>query len=530
MSELITIVELQARTERLLTPYLRPGGPGVVVGVARDGITLLQCVFGAADVMSGAPLTLETQLPIASVTKHMTAIGAEILAEEGLLDLDAPVGNYVEGLELAVGRPTLRQLMTHQSGLRCHLDVQFLSGRGSRPDGFAMRTIKRMHTVNTEPGELQVYGNTGFHLVSRAIEAAAGCSFARFMEARVFGPLGLTHTVLAQNWAPGSGNAALYAAEGEEWRDVGDLRHESLGEGGVSSRLDDMMSWARALRTEDPRLPKAAWTAVKFEASTSDGMPSGYGLGLVVGRHRGVETIGHGGMIYGATSALLTAPAHGVDIVVLANMNLPAEAIARDLLVAVLDESVLTPAAAPARTQDWPGLQEGLFLANALVARFLDLGGALAISLQGSPPLPLMTGVEGLWLQGVFGPISILLPDGPGGDRLEVRMGGETHAALRTRNAPPHGPALAREVVGTYVCAEIESAITLLHGDDAIGIRTQGPYGTVEGRAIPITAEILLAEVPFSRFLLTLRRESGQVTGLVYDTPRTRALPFLRIS
>lgn len=143
----------------------------------------------------------------------MTAIGAAILADEELLDLDAPVGNYVEGLEHAVGRPTLRQLMTHQSGLRCHLDVQFLSGRGPRPDGFAMRTIKRMRTVNTEPGALQVYGNTGFHLLSRAIETAAGRSFARFMETRVFAPLGLTRTALAQNWAP--------AAERESMRKCG---------------------------------------------------------------------------------------------------------------------------------------------------------------------------------------------------------------------------------------------------------------------------------------------------------------------
>ena len=172
--------------------------------------------------------------------------------------------------------------MTHQSGLRCHLDPQILDGLSPRPDGFALSTITSFKSVNAPPGALQVYGNSGFHLIARAIEQVTGESFAAVMSDRLFSRLGMNASrVLPSAMQVSRGVASLYSPSPTGgWSNCSHLRHESLGEGGVGSTIDDMLAWAQALRESDPRINAALWDEVKSPAVLANGETSNYGLGL----------------------------------------------------------------------------------------------------------------------------------------------------------------------------------------------------------------------------------------------------------
>jgi CubicO group peptidase (beta-lactamase class C family) len=526
--------DLGAGISRLLTPHLEEGGPGLCVGVARRGEILFRDSFGLAHIELDIPLGPRSCLPIASITKQMTALCALLVAEEGLLDIDAPIHRYLADLPDAVGRPTLRQLMTHLSGLRCHLDPQILQGLSPRPDGFAFSTIRSVQSVNAPPGALQVYGNSGFHLIARAIEQVTGQSFAAAMSDRLFSRLGMNASrVLPSAMQLSRGVASLYSpAQTGGWFNWSHLRHESLGEGGVASTIDDMLVWARALREADPRIETALWEQLKSPAVLANGETSNYGLGLALTRWRGVDVIGHGGMIFGASSTVLSSPDHGVDIVLLANTNLPTEAIAKDLMVLVIGEEAFSAPPRLARTERHAALTNRIFVAPDIVVGFVDLDGGLGATIQGSPGIPLEEiGESGrvFAISGGQSPISLELPDGEDDETLRFIMGGQSHVARRDRGPPPPVVAFADELAGDYVCEELGNRITLRRVGERLTVESVGPYGVATFEATPIAADILKVTGGYATFLLAARRTAGKIDRLDFNTVRTRNLTFTRL-
>ena len=94
-------------------------------------------------------------------------------------------------------------------------------------------------------------------------------------------------------------------------------------------------------------------------------------------------------MIFGASSTVLSSPNHGVDIVLLANANLPTETIAKDLMLLVIGEDAFSAPPRLARTDPHAALTNSVFVAPDVVVSFVDLEGGLGATIQGSPGIPL---------------------------------------------------------------------------------------------------------------------------------------------
>jgi hypothetical protein len=425
--------------------------------------------------------------------------------------------------------------MTHLSGLRCHLDPQILDGLSLRPDGFALSTIRSLRSVNAAPGALQVYGNSGFHLLARLIEQVTGEGFEAAMSHRLFSRLGMNDSRILPSAAQVSrGVASLYSrGPAGAWFNCGHLRHESLGEGGVGSTIDDMLVWTRALREADPRIDPALWDQLKSPARLADRTLSNYGLGLAVTRWRGMGFIGHGGMIFGASSTVLTSPAHGVDIVLLANTNLPTEAIARDLMVLVIGEDGFSPPPRLAPTAEHGPLTNSLFVAPDIVVGFIDIDGGLCATIQGSPGIPLEEiGRSGraFAISGGQSPIRLDLPEGADGETLRFTMGGQTHVAHRDRAPPPTAIAVADALAGDYVCEDLGNRLTVRLDGERLTVYSAGRHGVATFEATPIAADLLRVANAHAAFLLAARRTAGRVEALDFNTTRTRNLTFTRVA
>jgi len=168
--------------------------PGVALGIVKNGETTLKC-FGVTNVDDPQSITEDTIFTIASISKTMTTTACMRLAEQGKVDIDAPVQKYLPEFrvqdEAASRKVTIRHLLTHTGGREGQLSSAD-KGADSLAD-FAMRILRDVPQL-AEPGEVWSYNNAGFSLAGYVLEVVTGRGIHDALREQVFAPLGLTRT------------------------------------------------------------------------------------------------------------------------------------------------------------------------------------------------------------------------------------------------------------------------------------------------------------------------------------------------
>ena len=182
-----------------VTDMMRKDGvPGLSVAVVDRDRVLLAAGYGVADLSANRPATASTAYLWFSMTKIVTATAALRLADEGRLDLSAPVGEYVQYLRApGNGQPSVGQLLTHTAGLANPLPVRWVHpADGERPDPEALlrRLMGRRRAYRYPAGETARYSNVGYLALGQVIAAAAGVPFEVYVDESVLRPLGMDHT------------------------------------------------------------------------------------------------------------------------------------------------------------------------------------------------------------------------------------------------------------------------------------------------------------------------------------------------
>ena len=201
------MVDLQAILEDGVAAGHAPGFSAAVL--TRDG-AVLTATAGARGVDNPVPVTADTLFWIASCTKAITSIAALQLVERGLVDLDAPVGETLQGLASprvltgfdAAGAPmvrpaatpiTLRHLLTHTSGLGYDFACEDLARYFTAVGGSLAASAETGIPLMFDPGEAWLYG-IGIDWAGRLIEAASGQTLDAYFAEHIFAPLGMTET------------------------------------------------------------------------------------------------------------------------------------------------------------------------------------------------------------------------------------------------------------------------------------------------------------------------------------------------
>ncbi len=208
----------QKGLSRAIHAHLKAGEVAGAVACVVDGERVLQSVTaGFADREAARPMGMDTLFWIASMTKPVTACAVMMLLEEGKLELDAPVSVYLpefSGLKTADGRPvvpTLRQMLTHTSGMEEPTQAEQLAARtladlmphiAAKPALFA-------------PGDRWQYSQSGMNALGRVVEVLSGMPFDRFLAERLFKPLAMQDTT----FYPDAGQRARLAVS---YRRTGD--------------------------------------------------------------------------------------------------------------------------------------------------------------------------------------------------------------------------------------------------------------------------------------------------------------------
>jgi D-aminopeptidase len=326
--------------------------PGAVVGIALEGRPVYRKGFGLANMDLPMVLTPSTRLRICSVTKQFTALAYLLLCEEGRASIDDRIEQYLPELHPASHGVTLRQLMGNLSGLRdVHGICWQLSGMEAKASSDDLLcAYRQIDDVNFAPGTAYCYNNGGFLLLSAAIERIADQPLEEVFQQRIFERLGMNDSRLERSdacFAPNSAASHMKSASGGYYKYL--VGSAVAGEGGIVSTLDDMLRWLANVRA--PRVGTArTWQQLKQSQKLLNGTFSGYGMGLGVGQHRGIETLSHPGGWMGTNAHLLQVPAAGLDIMVIANRH----DVASSLLAGEILDACLPHLASPKRVDNRP--------------------------------------------------------------------------------------------------------------------------------------------------------------------------------
>lgn len=298
--------------------------PGCAVGVGLDGKPALALGFGMADLEHDVPVTPDTIFEAGSVSKQFTAAAVLLLARDGKLSLDAPVRTWIPEVP-DYGTPiTVRQMLTHTSGLRDWGNLQVIAGwpRTTRAYTHAhvLDIVGRQKALNFTPGAHWSYSNTGYNLAAILVGRVAGMSFADFTRTRIFEPLGMTHT----SWRDDhtrvvKGRAVAYARRDGAFHTLMPFE-DVYGNGGLLTTVGDLLKWNENFTR--PTVGDAAFVREQQQMVGFSGVPGhGYGLGLMFDERRGVRQVDHSGSTAGYVAHLARYPDQRVSVAVLCNRS-----------------------------------------------------------------------------------------------------------------------------------------------------------------------------------------------------------------
>ncbi|MFI9010856.1 serine hydrolase domain-containing protein [Actinosynnema sp. NPDC053489] len=290
------------------------GLPGLAVVVTEGDRVVHAAGYGSDS--EGAPVTADTPMRIASVSKSFTATAVMTLVEDGRIALDEPVADQVPGFTMADPRftgVTVRHLLNQTSGFSdTTIDVTGLESAGSLADhtaGLAPASLA------ADPGTRYEYCNANYDLAARLVEVASGEAFGDYLARHVFGPLGMTRSaVSAADVRPADGYNSVFGAWVSRPELPGFL--DSSGAGGVITTAADLGRWLISQTGHGTRLlsPEGLRTTHTSSAVAD------YAMGWIPeDGPGGVPLLVHPGNLFTYTAVQAVVPSTGQGFAVLAN-------------------------------------------------------------------------------------------------------------------------------------------------------------------------------------------------------------------
>jgi CubicO group peptidase (beta-lactamase class C family) len=316
---------MAARIDRAANYYQNRDGFMGMVAVARDHQIIFQRGYGYANLQSKIPFTADTRFRIGSLTKQFTAAAILLLQQDGKLKTSDPISRFYANAPAAWSKITLRNLLTHTSGIQ-DIDFGLVSKNSLHTPEDLMKGIPEK-PLEFQPGTKSEYTNIDFMLLGRVIEQVSGEPYCRFLQDRIFSPLELTETACdtpdptshtrypgPDTLAPRPDRAIGYrpSANGPVPVEIYALT-TLTGAGNLDSSPRDLIRWTEALHGG-----KVISLASYKEMTTP--FLDDFGYGLVIDSEDGVSDISHNGTVDGFFSALDYIPQTKTTVVVLSTL------------------------------------------------------------------------------------------------------------------------------------------------------------------------------------------------------------------
>ncbi|QEE27053.1 serine hydrolase [Terriglobus albidus] len=300
--------------------------PGVAVGILVDGKVVLVKGYGVRRAGSPQPVDADTLFDIGSITKSFTGMAVAEMVDDGKLDFDTPVTQYLPGFRLydpiATQLITPRDLLGHRSGLSRHDFIRYSTHL--TPDEFIqrLRYLEPNHTFR----ETFQYNNLMYVVAGYLAGHANGTSWEQLFHDRIFVPLDMTHSNSSAREIQQSPDFATpHEVTNDTAAPIPFYDYQSFGigpNGAVNSSVNDMLKYLAFHMGDGTANGKVVLSPKQFtqihRAISADGDLS-YAMGWIIEHRAGYRLLLHDGSINGFTAMVALIPEKHTAIVVLNN-------------------------------------------------------------------------------------------------------------------------------------------------------------------------------------------------------------------
>ena len=322
---------LDSRVRQLMT---KPAMVGMAVGVVENGrITFLKG-YGETLAGSGDPVTPETVFRWASTSKGVAATMVAKLAEQGKINLQAPVANYAPDLKLPAGneyKATVGDLLSHRLGLyRNAYDNKLEEGQ----DPSVLRESLSQLNATCQPGTCWSYQNVAYDASSEMVSRITHMPYEQAVKRMLFNPIGMSSGSVSMAGLQSNASWAKPHSAGRRPEPIVDTYYKVPGAAVINSNIKDMALWMEAQMGEMPDVldskvldtihapyvvtPTERGRLRKFLERVGTAW---YGYGWRSYDYAGHHIVGHRGGIRGYRSFILFDPAKKSGVVALWNSD-----------------------------------------------------------------------------------------------------------------------------------------------------------------------------------------------------------------
>lgn len=306
----------------------KKGIPGLQLAVVRQGQIVKTGSYGIANVEDSIAVDSKTVFALNSITKAFTGVAVMQLVEQEKLMLDNPVSDYLEDLPSEWKSVTVRQLMTHTSGLPEIMDynTNLISNKGEEASWQKVQQLP----MQFAPGEAFQYNQTNYLLIGRIIQKLSGIPFTRFIQKNQLEKINASLTLNAgfEHYE----GVITHSARGYTYTRTRELKHVHekftpalRAAAGMSSTAEELATWVIALQEgklfDNETSLSQLWTVGKLNNGQFAGFNkriNGYAIGWPMVRreeHPAATPIG------GGRSAIFVYPEDDMAVIVLTNLQ-----------------------------------------------------------------------------------------------------------------------------------------------------------------------------------------------------------------
>jgi len=299
----------------------RTGAPGATIAIYKDGKPFYSHAYGWRDVEKRIPATVDTHYEVGSITKQFTAAAVMQLKEAGKLDLDAKLATYLPDAPHAKD-VTLRQLLSHTSGMPDYLDAMDAEGLLAKPVTYEqIANYAKSKSLDFAPGSQAQYSNTGYVLLGRVVEVVSRERYEHYVQNHLLKPAGMTQTFTIADEAHLPAMAIGYKLVNKKAQRAQAWDKSALwSAGNLVTTVGDLEQWNEALaagkivNADDYRL-------MSTSVMTTQQGDSGMGLGLFAGAYEDQPRTWHPGGTNGFSVANVYFPKQSLHIIAFTNLK-----------------------------------------------------------------------------------------------------------------------------------------------------------------------------------------------------------------
>jgi CubicO group peptidase (beta-lactamase class C family) len=292
--------------------------PGMAVAVVKNGEVMLAKGYGFANLEHQVPVTTRSIFNSGSVGKQFTATAILHIEERRKLRLDDHIARYLPPTKARWGSITVRQLLTHTSGIPEYEDELDMRREYSERQ---LTELVGLLQRRSAPGHQFKYSNSGYVLLGVIIRTITGMFHADYIRENIFKPLGMRTARTASEAAIIPNRVDGYRmSKGrlhkQEWVSA---TFKKTADGCFHLSLDDLLAWERGVRTR-ALLKSESWSKIFTPVVLKNGKTHPYGFAWEIGRKRGQTVVSHDGSFQGFEAILTRYVEEELTTIALANL------------------------------------------------------------------------------------------------------------------------------------------------------------------------------------------------------------------